>query len=191
MVRDQWCLEDFFYLLSEPKVSLFGHIYLFYKDVVFFINCLTLKGSLTGEHVQSFPQNIAMDPINQGLYGNRLEQIFHIQNFLVKCFRYALVLSSSCCVMVKNLNIIVLASMFMLKWEVSLVQLSQKSIIEPNFSLWYYAQVDPQNIVKSILYIAPLSCITGSRLLHVFCMCSLGSISPLQLFKSLFSDMQS
>jgi hypothetical protein len=81
--------------------------------------------------------------------------------------------------MVKNLNIIVLASMFMLKWEVSLVQLSQKSIIEPNFSLRYYAQVDPQNIVKNILYIAPLSCITGSRLLHVFCMCSLGSISPL------------
>jgi hypothetical protein len=81
--------------------------------------------------------------------------------------------------MVKNLNIIVLASMFMLKWDVSLVQLSQKSIIELNFSLWYYAQVDSQNIVKSILYIAPLSCITGSRLLHVFCMCSLGSISPL------------
>jgi hypothetical protein len=63
------------------------------------------------------------------------------------------------------------------KEEVILTQKSWKPMIEPGLRVQYYTLTNLWKIIGKILHMTLLFIITNSRILLIFCMCFMGSVS--------------
>jgi len=71
-----------------------------------------------------------------------------------------------------------MAGMMVLKHATSLAHRSPTPSIKFGSRLLYQARADPMKVVGNILHIESWSWMINSKLLHIFYICSLGSVKP-------------
>lgn len=156
-------LEDSTLLSLKKKDFLFGYAYFHYPKVVFH-HLFHIEWSLIRESIQSFLWITVVDLTNQGYNGNRFEYILHFKNLLVN----VPMLSYSHCVVAKRLIMLFLASILILKQNMSLRQRSWRSSMDSGSRLWYNTWVDPHNIIEKILHVTLLFWITNYSVITCF-----------------------